>query len=479
MIITSLYKPVTAIRMPFLKRIFNNLNNYFMSTLNDVVINKLSGGLGRRMPEQDMVSGLLFDAAAIPTKLELDTVYRLASLEDAAAYGINQDFDKTGQSAYYQIEQFFRMNPSGDLFIMATTATSYGALVIKAKEMQEKANGAIRQMAIVYSGPTTFEETVRAIEVAKVQTVEAYKVYMPFEIFLEGKGFDVNAANPLNLEEKNAENVSVVVAMDVEKAFEQKLIQKGATPADEKVYNLATTEKLVEASSSTATVKIYNVSTNQGLKKDSQGNVLEFVYKDSYKNTAAVGVFLGAVSKAKVSENVGWIEKFNLTGKGFAKAGFVGGKEVVSQGTLGTLNDSRYVFAKTHTGIAGIYFNDSHTCSLVTSDYAYVENNRAINKATRLLRTALLPKLASPVLVDIDGTLPQSVSKSFEGLCRAALEGMVANQEISSFDVYVDPKQNILGTSELRIEAGIIPVGTARKIKVNLGFKNPFGIDKK
>ena len=32
-----------------------------MSTLNDVVINKLSGGLGRRNPEQDMVSGLLFD----------------------------------------------------------------------------------------------------------------------------------------------------------------------------------------------------------------------------------------------------------------------------------------------------------------------------------------------------------------------------------------------------------------------------------
>ena len=390
-----------------------------MSTLNDVVINKLSGGLGRRMPEQDMVSGLLFDAAATP-KLVLDTVYRLASLEDAAAYGINQDFDKTGQSAYYQIEQYFRMNPSGDLFIMATTATSYKEVVAKAKVMQEKANGAIRQMAIIFSGATDFAETIKAVEEAKSQTEQAYSLYMPFEIFLEGKGFDVNAANPLNLEEKNAESVSVVLAMDVE---------KGAI--------------------------------------------------ENYKNTAAVGVFLGAVSKAKVSENVGWIEKFNLTGKGFAKAGFVGGKVATSQGTLSTLNDSRYVFAKTHTGIAGIYFNDSHTCSLVTSDYAYVENNRAINKATRLLRTALLPKLSSPVLVDIDGTLPQSVSKSFEGLCRAALEGMVANQEISSFDVYVNPKQNILASSELKIEADIIPVGTARKIRVDLGFKNPFGIDKK
>ncbi|MNU07249.1 hypothetical protein D3C72_2527450 [compost metagenome] len=55
---------------------------------------------------------------------------------------------------------------------------------------------------------------------------------------------------------------------------------------------------------------------------------------------------------------------------------------------------------------------------------------------------------------------------------------MVANQEVSAFDVYVDPKQNILSTSELKVKAEITPIGTARKIMVDLGFKNPFGIDK-
>ena len=63
-----------------------------MSTLNDVVINKLSGGLGRRNPEQDMVSGLLFDGE--PTdKFDLAKVERLASLEDAEALGITADYD--------------------------------------------------------------------------------------------------------------------------------------------------------------------------------------------------------------------------------------------------------------------------------------------------------------------------------------------------------------------------------------------------
>lgn len=384
-----------------------------MSTLNDVVITKLSGGLGRRNPEQDMVSGLLFDGVAT-TKLALDKIERLASLEDAEALGITADYDVNGQSVFYQIQQFFRMNPSGDLYIMATTATSYEEIAGKAMDMQEKANGNIRQMAVIYSGATTFAQTQAAVLKAQTEADLAYKDYMPFEIILEGKGFTVDAPS---LEGSDAENVSVVIAMDVEKAR-------------------------------------------------------------TYKNTAAVGLALGAISKAKVSENIAWIEKFNLTGEGFAKAGFVGGEEIKTLGTLGDLNEKRFIFARTHTGLPGVYFNDSATCTTGTSDFAYVENNRTINKATRLLRTALLPKLASPVLVDIDGKLPQSVSKSFEGLCRSALEGMVANQEVSAFDVYVDPKQNILATSELKVKAEITPIGTARKIMVDLGFKNPFGIDK-
>jgi hypothetical protein len=387
-----------------------------MSTLNDVVINKLSGGLGRRNPEQDMVSGLLFDDYAIAsTEFPYDTVKRLASLEDAEALGITAGYDIDGQSAYYQIQQFFRMNPSGDLYIMKTKATSYKAVAGKALDMQEKANGNIRQLAIIYSGTATFEDTKDAVAVAQTQAGLAYTDDMPFEVILEGKGFNVPDAT--SLAELNAENVSVVIAMDVEKAV-------------------------------------------------------------AYPNSAAVGLALGAISKAKVSENIAWIEKFNLTGEGFAKAGFVGGEEVKSLGTLSDLNEKRYIFARTHTGLPGVYFNDSATCTTGTSDFAYVENNRTINKATRLLRAALLPKLASPVLVDIDGKLPQSVSKSFEGLCRSALEGMIANQEVSAFDVYVDPKQNILATSELKVKAEITPVGTARKIMVDLGFKNPFGIDK-
>jgi len=452
-----------------------------MSVLfNDVVINKLSGGLGRRLPDQDMVSGLLFNGKDTTGEivegsgkktiklLEDEKLYRLASLDDAKALKINKTYDKEGESAYYQIAQFFRLNPSGDLFLYKDSkATSYADLVSKAEDMQLRANGEIRQLAVIFKEPenttdntddqssgddktdstttksktstktdknakttTTvddntnsggnadayFAKTKKAIEAAKTVTEKAFANHSPLEILLEGKDFDASK-EPIDIKGVNASGVSVVVAMDQEKALEA-----------------------------------------------------------NYKNTAAVGVLLGAVSKAKVSENIAWIEKFNVSGEGFSSVGFVGGTKLTTEGAQKTLDEAKYIFTRSHIGVGGVYFNDSHTCTKKESDFAYIESNRVIHKAARLARRALLPKVNSPVLVDPDnGTLPPSVVKGYETLCRAALERMVANGEASEIDVYVDPLQNILADSMLQVKIEVIPAGTARRITVDLGFKNPFG----
>ncbi|MEM6829930.1 MAG: DUF2586 domain-containing protein [Bacteroidota bacterium] len=410
---------------------------------NDVVINKQAGGLGRRLPNQDMISGLLFNGADTTKTVEGTTeplledgkLYRIVSLEDAIGLGITPEYDKEHESAYYQVSQYFRLNPSGDLFLYKnSTAKSYAALVADAEEMQRQANGEIRQLAVIFKGNDeakskskaadssavvpTFDQTKKAIEAAKTVTEKAFTDNRPFEVILEGKGFDASK-EPVKLDEMNAENVSVVVAMDEEVAK-----------------------------------------------------------MDNYSNTAAVGVLLGAISLAKVSENIAWIEKFNLTGEGFRSVGFVGGSQLVTEGAQKTLDDRKYIFTRSHIGIPGVYFNDSHTCTVATSDFTYIESNRTINKASRLARAALLPKINAPVLVDPDnGTLPPSVTKGYETLCRSALEQMVANGEASEIDVFVDPLQNILSTGILNVKIEVVPTGTARRIEVALGFKNPFGIN--
>ncbi|AXT59710.1 DUF2586 domain-containing protein [Aquimarina sp. AD10] len=413
--------------------------------LNDVVINKLSGGLGRRTPDRDMVSGLLFDLSPSGTKksenpnIEVGRLYRFASLEDAEGSGFVSSIDKNGCSVYYQIAQFFRINPSGDLLVMGVdnsvaigdnTEDTYQNLVAQTDNLLTKANGEIRQLAVSFGKlTTTFAETTGAVGVAATITRKAFETdYRPLEILLEGKGFGElivdggpGVATAENLRGLNAPNVSVTIAIDPEKANE------------------------------------------------TGGN---------FKNTAAVGVLLGAVSRAKVSENIAWIEKFNLTGEGFRSVGYVGGLDLPTEGDQGTLNNLGYIFSRKHIGIPGVYFNDSHTCTLETDDFAFIEANRTINKAARISRTALLPKLNSPVLVDPEtGKLPPSVVKGYETLCRSALERMISNEEASDIDVFVDPNQDILANSQLNIKIAIVPLGTARKIVVDLGFKNPFQIN--
>ncbi|WP_299767950.1 DUF2586 domain-containing protein [uncultured Dokdonia sp.] len=388
-----------------------------MSVLKDIVVEDASDILSNRNPNHDMISGLLFNGSITPEGLKYHTIFRLASSEDAEKLGITEAYDSHEQSAYYQIKQYFRLNPVGDLYIMVTDETSFEGVARNAKKMQELARGEIRQMALIFSGEATFDDTKCAIQEAQLQADKAYADHMPFEVLIEGKGFaEVYSKGVLELDDLadcNASNVSVVIAMDADATL-------------------------------------------------------------IYSNTAAVGMALGAVSYAKVSENIVWAEQFNLLGKGFLNPGFIGGAEITSKEELEVLNQRRYVFARKHIGLPGLYFNDSHTATSGISDVAYIENNRTIHKAVRLVHKALLPKLNASILVNTKGILALSIIKGLEGLCRKALRHMVSSREISTFDIFIDPSQHILANSKLQLKVEITPIGTARKIVVDVNFKNPF-----
>lgn len=186
----------------------------------------------------------------------------------------------------------------------------------------------------------------------------------------------------------------------------------------------------------------------------------------------AVGAILGATSKASVHESIGWVEQFNLSdGKELEVIRLADGTDNPTDAQLTLINDKRYLVLRKHTGIAGSYLNDSHTCIAATNDYAYLESNRTIGKAKRLIRTKLLPQLNSPLTVDGDtGKLAPSSVKYFENLTSQALNRMQSAQEVSDFGVYVNPDQDVLGTSKLVIQVKIVPRGVARNIVVNIGF---------
>lgn len=398
--------------------------------MNDIVITKVNGGLGRKTESQDATSGMLANGVPVTGGVQLGTVYRLGSLSDATALLITEAYDEANKVLVYEhINEFFRINPNGTLYLMLVAqSVSYADMLDKtkanAKKLLQSAEGNIKQLAVAYNpgtAVTDFTATSAAIAKAQELATEEYTEHRPIQILLEGRGFDVTATL-INFRALNSKNVAVMVGQSL-------------------------------------TVRNRSIASTT-----------------PYAKYAAVGTLLGAVSKAAVNENIGWVNNFNLLGGSLSVPAISGvAYNTIANGTIETLNDNGSIFLRTHTGVAGIYLNDSHTATLATDDFAYIENNRTIDKAVRLIRTALLPRLNSPILVDsATGQLSPEVVKSYEMLGKNALETMASVNEISDFDVYVDPSQNILSTSELKVKFTLVPTGTARKISVTIGFTNPF-----
>ena len=395
--------------------------------LNDVTITKVNGGLGRTNPSTDMVSGLLANGIAVVGGVQLDVVYKLQRLDDAVALNIDAAYDTANNVLVYEhIKEFFRINPNGVLWILLLAKTvSYADMVDKtivtsAKKLLISANGDINQLAVAFN-PTTAVATdtalLAAIPKAQLLAAEEYDLHRPVHIILEGKGFD--SANITNIHTLNVPNVSVMVGQS-------------------------------------KTVAAISAHTNR---------------------YGAVGTLLGAVSLAAVNESVAWVRKFPLLGDNLQDFAIMNvASASLSESLKSNINDAGYIFFNRPALRTNIYFNDTHTGAPLTSDFLYIENNRSINKATRLIYDALLDDLNAPVKVDpTTGKLPAVVIKSMEALGNKAIEeGMLRADELSGFSFTIDENQNILSSSELATELTLTPTGTARKITVKLGFSNPF-----
>jgi hypothetical protein len=315
---------------------------------------------------------------------------------------------------YYHIAEYFRMQPKGNLYVGiygTADATTFASVTL----MQNYSLGTIRQIGI-YQKTTPFATSQVTTLQAILETNETN--HKPLEAIYTAEISATAAITSLtSVRLLNAENVSVVVGQD---------------------------------------------GANVGYR----------LYLATGKSIGCVGTTLGTVALAAVNEDIAWIGKFNIASAEFDVLSFSNGQVLttLSDGTINNVDSFGYIFLKKHIGISGSYFDDSHTCIPVTSDYAYIENNRTINKAIRGLRSFLLPQLASPVVLNSDGTIKEDVIAYYETLCARALDVMQRDFEISAYSVVIDPTQNVLSSSELVINVSIVPVGVARTITVNVGF---------
>lgn len=413
--------------------------------MGQVDIIRKNGGLGRRNPSEDAISGLVFSVGSYDANIK-NKVIELNSLTDAVTNGITATKDATySTKVYSEIEEFYRIAPGVKLFVLIVdnqatltqlTDKSVAGNLIKVLRSTE-AKGRIRQVAVCADDALSLSfgdvltRTVGgggvvsfsgAVVNAQALAIEEEGLKRPVHILVEGKRYSGAGSAAVDLRESNCNLVSVFIG-------------KNNNPAD----------SLLKAS---------------------------------------VGTCLGMIAKRKVNECIGFVGEENspINGNIQDDKNYTDPK-LSSNLTLASYSDTDwtqldvkgYIYPKTYIGRPGVFLNDSHTCAPLADDYCTIENVRTIQKAERIAYKALVPSINSSIKINADGTLPQAVCSHFQNVVNVAIRSeMQSADEISSVDSYVDSQQNLLATSELQIELEIIPTGVARKIKLTIGFKNPF-----
>ena len=391
-----------------------------------LIITLGAGGLGRPLPGEDFISGFSYYAgvATLPAGFGADRIKQIFSLKEAEDLGITKGHADWG-TLHYQLQEFYRIQTQGNLFVQITDGITPGTI----------ADYDAHDFAEI--------ETLRRFAEGKIRQIGVFQVEAPFAA-VQVTALDAQAKTA----RAEGQPLSIIYGSDISA-----------------VSDLTTLPDLRALDAELCSVVI-------GQDGDGEGAAIATA---SSASCVALGALLGAVSLSAVNESIAWPEKFNLiTGAELQVAAFGNGDlwKLKAPALLDAINDKGYIFLKKFTqfGFGGTYFQNNPTAVAITSDYAFINDNRVIDKASRFIVQRVLPKLNSPLQVNADGTLFEDTVAVFKGLTSQALEHMVKDQEISAFDVIIDPTQNVLSTSKLMVTVKIVPVGVARTIEFVVGY---------
>lgn len=400
----------------------------------------------------DSISGLLANGVAVVPDLENGIIgiadgqaVELTSVADAKAYGIDAAYDVANNIRVYRhIEEFYRIAGEGKkLWLMLYTGVPTDAFgVTYAKKLIAQADGEIRQLAVAYNPESDYvptyvdglEENVReAIAEAQALYDWSFETFRPCQIILEGRGFNaVSGTAALDLR-------NITIADNVMEYFKVSI----CIAQD---WDYAETQNAVG------------------------------------KKFADVGTMLGSIAFMPVNRNIGEVENMNLTNTVKSKwlvAGLSNHSQIVDwDAQLSNLDSKGYVFVLSYTGYSGKYWNGDHTCTPIIVDdegnlnESNISYGRTHDKAVRVLRTALLPKVKSTQPVDSStGLLPIGIVKYFEGIGNTAFDKKMKG-EVSYANTTVDASSNLLvAPKELKVSFVIVPTGQVDVIKGTINLK--------
>lgn len=398
--------------------------------LNGVRVNRLEGGLGRKNPSTDGVMLLVVQGAVATAGLALKLAKEIISLSEAEALGVTASYDDTNDIlAHHHIDEFFRINPNGNLFIVLDD----GALTVANIQTIVKENATIKGIGFVRNAAAAPADMGAYVSAYQTMVTELRAESRNISsVLVEGSVFNdatLISAYP-DARAYDAENVSIVIAQD----------------------------PIIRA------------------------------VKTAHETYAAIGAALGAISARSVNENIGSLDvdtkpsaykgnaTYPLTDAGrkrWLSAKLQDGRDFSSLTTaeIKALATKGYIAVGFYNGYAGYYFTDSHTCIESASDYSRIENNRVWDKAATLGRTALLPRVKGNLLKDpTTGFIRDIEAAELQSLAQTAIETMEAAGEISGASIFIDPAQTVSDDSPLQVKGQVLFNDILHTMEFDLGL---------
>ena len=406
-----------------------------MNAFNGVIINKMHGGLVRATDTGDRTVLLVCGGTAIAGKLENYKPVFLNSLYALEQLGCTEATDTANKELlYYHASEAFRLSPERELWVMVVPKAGKVSELVKEEQFLSGLRGISGLNTIGIAGMTADTSLETAINASQLMMDKMREDHIYIDaVLLEGLGTYIDSiGDAANLRELDAENISVIIAQDKEVA----------------------------------------------------------ALDEAYRNHAAVGSSLGMLSVRNVHENMGSvdIENHPRTAKGtpdYSMADITAGRWIrpaLSNGTLmtdvsradqTTLNDKGYIYANSFQGYTGVFLSNSHTCVDKGSDYAYIEYNAVWNKAAKLVRNTLIPRVRGQVKADPDtGYIATDTISYWDSLVRKSLDAMANAGDIADFDIYINPKQMAVSDKPFNIQVKMVANGVVHEFEIDLGFTN-------
>jgi len=402
-------------------------------------INKLNGGLGRTSDGQDRVIVLI--CGMTPTaQVVAKTVYPLLDITSAETLGITAASDaNNAEQVHYHLTEMFRLCPGFTFYLLPVVkTTTVVALVADVAIL-----GAIRGIA-----------NVNVIGIAGIASA----------------ALDVINVDVLALQ-------GMVNAFAAEKLLLDGVILEGIAKTTGGNYFAAGLEMF-----DLRTLAAPNISVVIG--QDPAQTLLNV----GYAKHAAVGSVLGMIAIRKVHEDLGSvnIEVKPGTRKGeesYSLVDTIAGRWLSASLSDGTpfanltyaqqkaLSDKGYIYVGKFADYDGYYLSGCPTAVEITSDYAYFNLNCIWNKAARIIRKTLIPRVRSKVPKEIGtGFIKSTWISDAQQAVLKRLNPMITAGNIDAADVFINPAQSVNEATPMAIKSQVQVGDIVHEFDVDLGL---------